>query len=580
MVWYGACPENPGGTSAAAAATVVTKLGTPVAIRQFMGASLSWPAVPDGCLMHRSYKPSTSVTDAAIDGLLTAAEGHLVTFWHEPDNDELTPTARAARIALMNRLYDRNMALGSPCIIVPTFTGGLFANYTDDSERDLWFGPSGVKGDLIGIDCDGVHDATAPIGFTYVDEIDKVLELIAENEDQGFWGWTIPEFGTGRPADDTDGTARATWMADQVEDVFMTAAIEPYAVLWYDYDVGVDVRLYDSTPELDLWLDYVALNGAEDPPPPPPPPPPPDPPEEPEDYTAVFKVEDFDAIADLNITVDNSTLDFAASLKSGPEYDPPLTGDPIGKIATRNNSNSSGNGGFTLGNYVRGALTAKMLVNRNNPAFTTTPTGTKTFLTLSLAGVVVGQFRYAANGTTVNVEFVHPDPGDIDTAVAEVAHVVPISSDVPPDFVGYLWRVYTIDFSSSTQITATVSEISAGPTSTLIYDETFDFPGAEFEALEVGSPEGFGRFDVWYDITGFTGMNSDCAYLQFSGESVPDREPGDYEPDDGPHATPIYPGFPASYSNTAPSEHVRTHLDPAAFSWDFPDFRPSLDPNA
>lgn len=258
---FGACPTNPGGTSAAAAQTVVTKMGTGAAVRQFMTSILDWPTVPTGSLMWRSYKPATTVTDAQIDALLMAAAGHLVTFWHESDNDGLTATARAARIALMNRLYDRNVALGRPATIVPIFTGGFFADYGTQANRDLW---ASVKGDLIGVDMDGVHDTTAPIGISYADETAEVMDWIAAHPECD--GWAIGEFGTSRQPYDATGVMRRDWMAAQVG-VFLAAPIKPTVINVYDYDTSAHNgattdynRLNDPSPELDYWRSLVAQN--------------------------------------------------------------------------------------------------------------------------------------------------------------------------------------------------------------------------------------------------------------------------------------------------------------------------------
>jgi hypothetical protein len=132
-------------------------------------------------LLHRSYKPLTTVTNTQIDELLLKARGHWITFWHESDNDGLSASARADRIALMNRLYDRNVALGRPVTVVPTFTGWMFSDQTTDAYRkDFW---RGVKGDLVGVDYDGIHNS----GTDYDDETVEVMQWLAEYPE--YTGW-------------------------------------------------------------------------------------------------------------------------------------------------------------------------------------------------------------------------------------------------------------------------------------------------------------------------------------------------------------------------------------------------------
>jgi len=260
-VLWGACPAYPGGSSLSAAQRVVDKWGAGVHIRQFTNASssLPWNPVPSGSLMHRSYKPPTTITNAAIDTLLRAAEGHYVTFWHEPENDGLSTSARNARINLMNRLYDRNVALGRPATVVPTFTGWMFAanNSGGARTRDLW---DGVKGDLLGVDYDGIHS----YGTEYDDETDEVMEWLADNPE--YRGWAIPEFGTSRRPSDPSGAGRTAWMREQVG-FFLDAPIPPETVDWFDYNtsahdtVGEGLNsIQPGSPEFVYWQSLVALN--------------------------------------------------------------------------------------------------------------------------------------------------------------------------------------------------------------------------------------------------------------------------------------------------------------------------------
>jgi hypothetical protein len=260
-ILWGACPAYPGGSSASAAQRVVDKWGQGVHIRQFTNASssLPWNGVPDGSLMHRSYKPPTTITDAAIDALLRAAEGHYVTFWHESENDGLSTSQRNARINLMNRLYERNVALGRPATVVPTFTGWMFAanNSNGARLRDQW---DGVKGDLLGVDYDGIHSYSTE----YDDETENVMRWLADNPE--YRGWAIPEFGTSRRPSDPTGAGRLAWMQEQVG-YFLDAPILPETVDWFDYNTGSHDTvseglnsLQPGSPEYVYWRGLVSLN--------------------------------------------------------------------------------------------------------------------------------------------------------------------------------------------------------------------------------------------------------------------------------------------------------------------------------
>ena len=231
---------------------VQTKFGEPkVYVRQFIGSTLSWPSsVPDGVLLHRSFKPPTSITNAQIDNLLLQAEGHWVTFWHEPDNDGLSASGRADRIALMNRLYDRNVALGRPVTVVPTFTGGMFADYRDEAYKQQW---AGVKGDLLGVDYDGIHSYTTD----YDDETDEVMDWLDQNTE--YVGWAVPEFGTSRQSSDSTGNGRRAWMEEQVG-YMVDAPVQPSGVAWYDYNSTPQNSIEPGTPEYNYWKSLIDTN--------------------------------------------------------------------------------------------------------------------------------------------------------------------------------------------------------------------------------------------------------------------------------------------------------------------------------
>jgi hypothetical protein len=268
---FGACPTNPGGASLTAAQTVAQKFGGIPAVRQFNGAELTWNATPAKTAVHRSWKPAASVTNAQIDTLLRAADAdavkngvkHILTFWHEPDNDSLSAGARADRIALINRLHERKVALGLKNVQTSViFTGGFFASYGSQANRDLW---NGVKGDLVGLDADGVHTTTtSATDYTtkYDDEVANVKKFMATNI---FVGWTVPEFGTSRQNYfDPTGSKRAAWMKYWGEYFAAQGAAQ---VLFYDYDTSAHNGTTDNynviktgTSEFTVWKALIAKN--------------------------------------------------------------------------------------------------------------------------------------------------------------------------------------------------------------------------------------------------------------------------------------------------------------------------------
>lgn len=255
---FGANPVNPGGESASAAQGVVTKFGSGATVRQFLtdittsGGGPNWPAVPAGSLVHRSYKPTTDVTNAQIDALIRAAQGHWLTFWHESDNDGLSSSAIASRTALMNRLYDRNVALGRLVTVVHVVTGQFMSDYRDESWKAPW---RNVKADLIGVDMDGPQG----YGVTYADELSETLRWIQEESIDGYVGWTVPEFGVARTSSDSNGSGRLAWMQREV-DLLTRANPKPRAIHWYDYMMTNDYRLISGTQEYNYWRGLVATN--------------------------------------------------------------------------------------------------------------------------------------------------------------------------------------------------------------------------------------------------------------------------------------------------------------------------------
>lgn len=257
---FGACILTGG------AAGVVAKYGKGAAIRQFQ-TPLTPVTAPTGSLLHLSAKPALSVTDAQIDAWLKS--GGLRTIRHEPDNDGMSAVQIAEWKALSNRVYDRNVALGRPCLIAPTFTGGLWSSNQTDAQRDVWM--VGLKGDLLGIDYDGVHDnqTAKPADLTYrvgkreitnADEIANAQRYIERFKANGWTGFTVPEFGISRATWDTDGQGRAKWLRDNAKRFVDAGA---YAVHWYDFQ-DTKTKISDiiaaGSPEHAVLRELVAGN--------------------------------------------------------------------------------------------------------------------------------------------------------------------------------------------------------------------------------------------------------------------------------------------------------------------------------
>ncbi|MDF2460959.1 MAG: Dockerin type domain [Candidatus Saccharibacteria bacterium] len=266
--YIGACPANPGGTSLTAAQSVLNKWGTGAAIRQFNGDITTGPNHPSGAsIVHTSYRPSVSqVNSGALDTQIEALiqrtpAGDVIEFYHEPDNDGLTGTGITDMIKAKNRLYEIKQRVKPTVLVAATMTGGFFANYTSESVRQPWYG---LKGDLVGLDADGVHDSTGPTYDTsYADEIAGVKTFMTRNPSAGWIGWGVPEHGTSRQPWDTTGTPRANWFAAQTK--LMIDAGARYVML-YDYNTSAHQLANDynqiltGTPEFTVWNNLVDNN--------------------------------------------------------------------------------------------------------------------------------------------------------------------------------------------------------------------------------------------------------------------------------------------------------------------------------
>jgi hypothetical protein len=257
--FFGACPANPGGESLTAANTVITKWGAGASVRQFF-TGLPTPNVPVGAsVVHSSGKPTDTAVnsgslDAAIEAMVQATpNGHILELQHESNNDGLTGSQITARIAAKNRLYDIKQTVKPGVLVAHTFTGGFWASYGNDATRDSWLATA--RGDLLGLDADGVHDTTGPTyDMTYADEVANVLRYLTRFTFK--WdGWTVPECGTSRQPWDTAGSARATWLRDQAAILTNNGA---YAVMAYDYNTSAHNTATDynqlktGTPEFTV----------------------------------------------------------------------------------------------------------------------------------------------------------------------------------------------------------------------------------------------------------------------------------------------------------------------------------------
>lgn len=275
--YYGSCPTSGGGSPQATR----NKYGEGTSIRVFMTSLTERPASrPNGSsIMWWSYKPTPSaLLSGSLDSQLRSVlddmrPGDVLTFHHERDNDGIDGNAAAVQEWKNenNYLYDFTKAYKPSVLTGPVFTGGLMANYTSASRRNLWC--TGIKGDIFGVDCDGVHirDASHPNEMNYnriqyTDELNNCQAYMAHPSNEGFQKIGVAEFITARknPPDPT-GSIRAGWMSDQC-DIFEEFGV--YAVCVYDFAFGThntanDMNLLPNpSPELTVMQARVATNPA------------------------------------------------------------------------------------------------------------------------------------------------------------------------------------------------------------------------------------------------------------------------------------------------------------------------------
>jgi hypothetical protein len=233
---FGACPQA-GGTSLAAAQTVIAKWGKGAAVRQFLGTGVAErPA--DAGIVHISWKPTLAqITDTWVKSVTANLKpGDCVEVWHEADKKVtdgiLTYTDAVAR---KNAFYDTVKRVRPDLLVVNTLTGWLLdPKSKGDVER--W---AAVKADVLGVDCDGVR----PTALPYTNYDDETRTALAFLEKHPTYKWfSVPEFGCPRiPSADPDGKLRAAYH-------------QKYADLWAASGKCLYVTLYEynSNPNYSL----------------------------------------------------------------------------------------------------------------------------------------------------------------------------------------------------------------------------------------------------------------------------------------------------------------------------------------
>lgn len=268
--YFGACPTNSGG----GAAGVVSKYGAGASVRIFFtDGNLTQRATRAAgmSVLHVSYKPDpATVVSGALDADITSLvnslhAGDILTFHHEPDNNGWDSTQRTAWKNMHNRLYDIKQSVKPSVLVAPVFTGGLMASYTSNATRDLWC--TGLRADLFGIDCDGVHIAKTETSYnriSYADELANCETYMRHASNSGFTGITVGEHVTARVnPPDPSGSMRASWFQAQTQ---LMIDHNCYAVMAYDFNFGTHNTATDfnqlptGSPELTVWRSLVASN--------------------------------------------------------------------------------------------------------------------------------------------------------------------------------------------------------------------------------------------------------------------------------------------------------------------------------
>ena len=269
--YFGSTSTNVGTSGNAA---VISKFGTGASIRIFFstGDLTQRPPIPSGMsVAHISYKPDpATVASGSLDSQITdlinwCQPGWILTFHHEPDNNGWTSSQITDWKNCNNHLYDLAKAVKPSVLTAPVFTGGLMASYTSNSQRDTWC--TGLRGDLFGVDCDGVAISSTEANYnriSYADELDNCDTYMRHPTNSGFQQITVPEHVTARVnPPDPDGSLRASWFQAQTQ---LMIDHNCYAVMCWDYDPSGHNTASNfnhipaGSPELTVWKGLVANN--------------------------------------------------------------------------------------------------------------------------------------------------------------------------------------------------------------------------------------------------------------------------------------------------------------------------------
>lgn len=261
---WGACSANPGGSGLTALQRILSKWATLldklVAGRLFVSDGFtSLPTIPDGfSVLHISWKPSVADLiagrlDADIIAMVNWATNLINTkhIWivveaiHEPDVKFRKGTDTIANyVGAKNKFYDVVKSVNADLDVASTLSGWTF-NGSIDTEPWAY-----IKADILGVDLDGIASTTAYFDYT------AAMARIAKFADTYGYRIAIPEFGEPRLANDTNGSARATWIKTQTD---MLKKYSPEYVMFYDYDTTNPYQLTTSL-EIAAWKALIAEN--------------------------------------------------------------------------------------------------------------------------------------------------------------------------------------------------------------------------------------------------------------------------------------------------------------------------------
>lgn len=276
--FFGSTTTNGGASYNVGAATttsaVISKYGTGASLRIFFSSSdlTLRPTIPSGMsVCHISYKPDPATVaaggkDADIINLINWMQpGWILTFHHEPDNNGWTTQQIDDWRNMTNHLWDLKESTKPSVYTGPVFTGGLMANYTTDTKRDIWC--KNLRGDMFGVDCDGAAITSSETSYdriSYLDEIQNSLRYMNDSSNTGFKQVTVPEFMTARVnPPDPDGSLRAAWFSTNAQHMIDN---DIYAAMCWDsnppnHDSSTNFnQLPSGSPELSVWQSLVASN--------------------------------------------------------------------------------------------------------------------------------------------------------------------------------------------------------------------------------------------------------------------------------------------------------------------------------